>query len=104
MSQRMIDLGDETHKGCLDLSLVKSLRVSRDSNGTRVLDLVTDTRMWHFSECTEAGKEGAKNTDLDFWINTFKQFCQALQPPPCEETAIVEVKEKDDDKYRGYSL
>ncbi|GMH60740.1 hypothetical protein TrLO_g912 [Triparma laevis f. longispina] len=70
MAQRMMDLGDETHKGCLDLRAVEKMCVSKEKNDV-VLDLQTASRTWHFST--------DKKEVLAYWIEVFTGSCPMLQ-------------------------
>jgi hypothetical protein len=70
MAQRMIDLGDETHKGCLDLHKVEKMVVAKDGKDV-VLDLVTSNRTWHFST--------AEKDVLAYWMSVFTSSCPLLK-------------------------
>jgi cytohesin len=69
MAQRMIDLGEETHKGCLDLREVVKMAVKKDRRDV-VVDLHTSTRTWHFST--------SEKEVLAYWIEIFTVCCPKI--------------------------
>jgi len=123
MAQRMIDLGEETHKGCLDLAQVSELNVetnrgcnSSDNEIVVALNLVTSTRKWQFSECDRPKAESSSYPDgytsLNDWVEIFKKVCPEIR---CgEATQVGENREeikltggevcRDGEQHRGYSL
>ncbi|GMI31569.1 hypothetical protein TrCOL_g1860 [Triparma columacea] len=97
MAQRMIDLGDETHKGCLDLHRVEKMVVAKDGSDV-VLDLLTSNRTWHFST--------TEKDVLTYWMGVFTRSCPMLKERSASssnssyKTAVAWDKQES----RAYSL
>jgi hypothetical protein len=100
----MIDLGEETHKGCLDLREVVKMSITKERRDV-VLDLITPIRTWHFST--------SEKEVLAYWIEIFTVSCpkinndargsisdEAIQ----EAAAAVAASPRHADGARGYSL
>lgn len=85
MAQRMIDLGEETHKGCLDLREVVKMSMTKDRRDV-VLDLVTNLRTWHFST--------NEKEVLAYWIEIFTICCPKINDDErgsISEEAVIEA-------------
>jgi len=76
MAQRMVDLGEGTHKGCLDLREVVKMNMTKDGDDA-VIDLVTGGRTWHFST--------GEKEELAYWMDVFTASCQLSVPRDFKE-------------------
>ena len=70
MAQRMVDLGEETQKGVIDLRTVEKLTVSKDHGDVAINVLVTSGRTYHFT--------GADHTVLAYWMEVLTTCCPTL--------------------------